>query len=142
MTKHFGPRRLAVVLGGMLALFVGCNDGPPTGEVSGLVTVNGAIPANGSSITFIPLDGKAPSAGNTLKEGKYSVKVPVGTAKVELRVPRPVARRKDGAKDGPGPGGDLIEESLPAEYNNNTTLRFDVQPGKQEKNWDVQLPKK
>ena len=123
----------------VLAL-VGCgDDGPTTGEVTGTVTVNGQTPADGSSITFIPADGKSPTAGALIEDGKYTVRVPVGTAKVEIRVPRPVA--KPGRKtEGPGPGGDVIEESLPAKYNDQTELTFEVKKGKNEKNWDLTVP--
>ncbi|HKB04588.1 MAG TPA: hypothetical protein VKD90_20360 [Gemmataceae bacterium] len=123
----------------VLAL-VGCgDDGPTTAEVTGTVSVNGQTPAAGSSITFIPADGKSQTTGALIEDGKYAVRVPVGTAKVEIRVPRPVA--KPGRKtEGPGPGGDIIEESLPPRYNDETELTFEVKKGKNEKNWDLTVP--
>jgi hypothetical protein len=40
--------------------------------------------------------------------------------------------------EGPGPGGPAdIEESLPPEYHEKSTLTFDVKPGKNEKNWEI-----
>jgi hypothetical protein len=121
-------------------VFVGCgDDGPATGEVTGTVKVNGQTPAAGSSINFIPVDGKSPTAGGLIEDGKYTVRAPVGTAKVEIRVPRPVTR--PGRKiEGPGPGGDVIEESLPARYNDRTELTFEVKKGKNEKDWDLTVP--
>lgn len=124
---------------GLLAALValaGCQDGPATGEVAGVVKVNGEIPPPGSSITFIPADGKSPSAGATLQDGRYTAQVPVGLSKVEIRVPRPI---KKGGKidEGPGPGGDYIEESLPEKYNDKTELTLDVKRGKNEKNWEL-----
>src|SRR5205085_1648017 len=109
----------------------------PTGLVTGTVKVNGQTPAAGSSITFIPADGKSPTTGAVLDEGRYSVRVPVGTAKVEIRVPRPVAKK--GPKiEGPGSEGGLIEESLPAKYNDQTELSIDVKSGKNQKDWELQ----
>jgi hypothetical protein len=120
----------------VLAFLPGCDDGPRTAEVTGTVKVAGQIPPAGSSITFIPTDGKSPTAGATLQDGRYSVRVPVGITKVEIRVPRPVAR--PGPKvQGPGSEGGLIEESLPAKYNDQTELTFEVKPGKNEKDWDL-----
>jgi hypothetical protein len=120
-----------------LALVAGCSGESATGEVTGTVTVDGKIPAEGSSITFFPMDGKSPSAGDRLdKDGKYDVKVAVGMAKVEIRVPRPVTRPK-AAKDGPGAQGDLVEESLPAKYNDQSELRLDVHSGKNPKDFEL-----
>src|SRR5262245_5215809 len=125
----------ASLLGALLAL-AGCTGGSKTGVVSGAVTVDGQTPAAGSSISFFPSDGKAATAGALLEDGKYTVRVPVGTAKVEIRVPRAVSGAK-GEAAGPGPGGDRIEESLPARYNDNTELTYEVKPGRQEKNWEL-----
>jgi hypothetical protein len=122
-----------------LTAAAGCDDGPASGEVTGTVTVDGKVPAEGSSITFIPSDGKTASAGDVIKDGKYSAKVPVGNCKVEIRVPRPAGKQttnKEGPGGGPG-GGGLIEESLPARYNDKTELTFEVKRGKNEKNWDL-----
>lgn len=125
-------------------LLSGCGDDSKTGTVSGTVTVNGEIPMDGSSINFVSSDGKSSSSGDTLKQGKYSATVPIGTVKVEIRVPRPLTRAKPGPKsDGPGPGASgFIEESLPAEYNDKTTLTLEVKPGSNEKNWEIQTKTK
>jgi hypothetical protein len=117
-----------------LALAVGC-DGSKTAEVTGTVTVDGQTPMAGSSISFIPADGKSPTAGSLIENGKYTAKVPVGTAKVQIRAPRPIGKR--GQKEGPGAEGEIVEESLPAKYNDQTELTFDVKPGRNEKNWDL-----
>src|SRR5260370_38063370 len=94
-----------------LALAAGCGGGS-TGEVTGTVRVDGKPPPPGSSITFFPMDGKSPTAGGLIEDGKYTVRVPVGMAKIEIRVPRPVSRPKE-VKEGSGPQGDVVEESLP-----------------------------
>src|SRR5262245_60136601 len=85
-------RWLAGLLVGLLAL-AGCDNGAKTGEVTGTVTVDGQTPAVGSSITFIPADGKAQSAGCLIENGKYTAKVPVGASKVEIVYRSPLARK-------------------------------------------------
>jgi hypothetical protein len=118
------------------ALAAGCGDASGTGEVSGTVSVDGQPPPQGSSITFFPMDGKSPTAGGPIEDGKYTVRVPVGMAKIEIRAPRPVRRPKE-PKEGPGPQGNLVEESLPPKYNDETELRLDVHPGNNPKNFEL-----
>ena len=121
------------------AVIVGCNRGPDMGELSGTVQVDGQTPAAGSSITFIPMDGKSPTAGAVIESGRYSAQVPVGAAKVEIRVPRPRAGGVGNiAGPGAGPGGGgLIEESLPAKYNDQSELKLDVTRGKFVRDWEL-----
>jgi hypothetical protein len=131
-----GPVVSALV---MLTLAAGCGDGSGTGEVAGTVKVNGQVPPPGSSITFIPADGKAQTAGALIEDGRYAVRVPVGTARVEIRVPR-AAGRTAPKVEGPESDGGLVEESLPARYNDQTELTFEVKKGSNEKNWDLTVP--
>lgn len=133
-------QRRALAVGGSLfalALIAGCADSSGVGEISGMVTVDGKTPPVGSSITFIPVDGKAPTAGCAIEHGKYSARgVPVGTVKVEIRMPRTVSAANPN-KQGPGAKSDIVEEMLPPRYNDATELTFDVKPGKNEKSWDL-----
>lgn len=125
----------AALAAAILAL-TGCG-GVDTGEVTGTVTVDGQTPADGSSITFLPT-GKTAGGGGPIQDGKYAVTLPAGSYKVEIRVPRPLARAKTAPTAGPGPGGPAdIEESLPAKYHDKTELTFDVKPGRNEKNWEL-----
>lgn len=127
-----------------IALLVGCSSGPKQGEVSGTVTVDGKTPSTGSSITFIPTDGQSPTAGAVIENGKYSAMVPVGMSRVEIRVPRPIRQAANSAPkqgpgaEGPGGGGGIIEESLPAKYNDNSELTFEVKAGQNPKDWNLQ----
>jgi hypothetical protein len=105
------------------------------GEVTGSVIVDGK-PAQIGSITFFPVDGKSTTAGAPLEGGKYTAKVPVGNFKVDIRVSKVVARRK--LYDTPdSPMIDEMAEVLPSRYNNDTELRLEVKPGKNEKDWDL-----
>lgn len=126
-----------VALAGALLAVAACGGGGGTGKVTGTVKVDGQVPAEGSSITFFPNDGKSPSSGGLIDKGKYSATVAVGKAKVEIRVPRS-ARSGKAKVEGPGgPGGDIIEESLPAKFNDKSELTFEVKSGSQEKNWEL-----
>jgi hypothetical protein len=119
---------------GLLAV-AGCSDGGKMADVSGTVTVDGKTPEKGS-ITFIPADGKSQTAGADIIDGKYTARVPVGKAKVEIRVPKVVGKRKlYNTPD--SPYQETMEEVLPAKYNNKTELTFDVQSGSNEKNWEL-----
>ncbi len=119
----------------VVALLTGCDSGPKMGDVSGTVSVDGQVPAVGSSITFVPTDGKSGGGGGAIADGRYAAKLAVGTYKVQIRVPRSVGKAPR-AREGPGPGGVAnIEESLPTKYNDQTELTFDVKPGANEKNW-------
>jgi len=130
-------RTCCVAAAGVLAaaLLAGCDSGPKTGEVTGTVTINGEVPMNGASISFIPADGTSAQAGDTLKDGKYKVKVATGPCKVQIRVPELVGKTRK-PSDGPA-SGDLIRE-VPLEKSEFT---YDVQSGPQEKNWEVSRKK-
>jgi hypothetical protein len=124
-----------------LVVLVGCDSGPPMGDVSGTVSIDGQVPAEGSSITFFPNGGKSPSAGALIKEGKYSARVAVGPARVEIRIPKPASKAKQVDRGPSSAGSGLIEYALPVEYHEKSKLTFDVQRGSNEKNWDVSATK-
>ena len=130
------PMGLAICLCWCLT---GCGDSVPMGEVSGQVTVDGK-PANRGSVAFTPVDGAGPSAGAEIHDGKYSAMVFLGKNKVEIRVPKVVGKQK--LYDTPdSPVQDLLEEVLPAKYNDQTELEIDVQKGKNPKDWEVSAKK-
>jgi hypothetical protein len=114
----------------------GCGDAR-TGEVTGTVTVDGRAPPVGSSISFVPADGQSPTAGATIESGKYAAKVPVGTAKVQVRVPKFAAEKAGQAGPGPGGGDRVVGELLLVDGSGKTELTYEVKPGSQEKNWDL-----
>jgi hypothetical protein len=105
-------------------------------EVSGRVTVDGA-PAKTGAITFIPVDGQSPTAGAEIVDGMYTANVPPGTAKVQIRVSKKVGEQK--LYDTPdSPVQPIMQEVLPAKYNDQTELVLDVKPGTNEKNYDLE----
>ncbi|MBN9122995.1 MAG: hypothetical protein J0I06_28305 [Planctomycetes bacterium] len=121
-------------LSAALTVLIGCA-GDNMADVSGTVTVDGA-PAEKGSVTFVPADGKSPTAGCEIANGKYSARVPPGTAKVQIRVPKVVGKKK--LYDTPdSPVQEVLAESLPSKYNDKTELTLDVKPGTNEKNWEL-----
>ena len=107
-----------------------------------LYTVTPGVPGDSGS-AFVSADGKSAGAGATITDGRYTAtKVPVGAAKVQIRVPRFAAGKPKAAKGGPGPGGPdggqiVVGDALPDKFHNKTELTYDVKPGRQEKNWDL-----
>jgi hypothetical protein len=108
----------------VLAFCLGC--GPSDGLVSitGTVRVDGQAVDKGA-ITFVPLDGKSPTAGAPISSGSYSARVPAGKMKVQISVPKVTGKRK--AYDTPdSPEVPIMGEGLPARYNSATELQCDV----------------
>ncbi|WP_437203970.1 hypothetical protein [Planctomicrobium sp. SH664] len=106
--------------------FSGCKQGPVTAEVHGQVTLDGQ-PLTEASVSFIPANGR-PSEAYTDQEGKFVLRH---------------TRSQSGCLLGPHKV--LIStfemyrrpELVPAEYNERTTLTFDVQPGGNEANFNL-----
>lgn len=123
----------------LLAFFltVGCSQGPPMGEVTGTVTINGELAKNGA-VSFIPSDGKTPTAGAAIIDGKYTAMVPIGKFKVEVRVSKVVGQEK--LYDTPdSPTRPIMKEVLPAKYNSQSELEMDVQKGANQKDFDLKI---
>jgi hypothetical protein len=121
------------VLVALLALS-GCDAGTE-GQVSGTVKVDGQ-PVEAGAIQFIPADGKTPTSGGEIKDGRYSVKVPVGVMKVSISAPKVVGKKKIYPTPN-SPEMPITKEALPERYNEQTELTLDVKRGKNEKDWDL-----
>lgn len=130
------PLSLGVFLLAALAL-AGC-DGIPMGQVKGTVKYNGKLIEDGW-IRFEPADGKTQPAADKIKDGEYSLKVPVGNMKVIVSSSKVVGKKKLYANDPNSPEQDLTEEVLPEKYSDmmKTELRFEVKPGLNPKDWDL-----
>jgi hypothetical protein len=117
-----------------LLLLAGCGRDRMS-EVSGTVKVDGKAAETGA-ISFIPADGKAPTTGAEISGGIYRAKVPIGMAKVQIRVSTVKGKKK--LYDTPeSPYQNILEEVLPAKFNDETELTLDVKPGKNPKDWDL-----
>lgn len=109
----------ACVMGGWLAI-VGCSSsGPKTYEVSGNVTFNGQ-PVSEGAIMFLPADKSINPQGGIIKDGAYKLRAEAGSYSVQITATRPVPGKK-------GPmGEDAVEQYIPANYNEQTTLNAEV----------------
>ena len=124
---------------GLVAAFscvLGCSKQDPNrGQVTGLVEVDGQPAAEGA-IAFTPIDGNSVASGGEIVNGRYTVAANIGPSKVAIRVPKTVGERK--LYDTPdSPVRPIQEESLPAQYNDETTLTYDVKPGPNEQNFSL-----
>jgi hypothetical protein len=115
-------------------LMVGCAK-PNIGTVTGTITVDGS-PAKSGSIAFFPVDRKSPTAGSEIVDGKYTAKVALGTAKVEVRVPK-VTGEKKLYNTADSPKQKILAESLPAKFNDQTELKLNVQPGENHQDYSL-----
>lgn len=115
---------------------IGCGPESNMATITGTVSVDGK-PADSGSISFVPVDGMAQTAGAPIEPGgKFTSQIPVGESKVEIRIPKVVGKKK--LYDTPdSPEQEMMEEVLPAKYNENTELRFNAVRGKNEKNFEV-----
>jgi len=124
----------------VVGVLLGCGSGAPDkfnrAAVEGQVTLDDAPLAEGD-ILFIPLSGGA-MAGGKIKDGRFKLSrnegPTVGPNRVEIRsvqatgriIESPVAPEGDGA-----PGDNKVmehKELVPKRYNNESELKFDVQP--------------
>ena len=113
-----------------LSFVVGCGPGgPEIARVEGTITMDGK-PVPGAMVLFVPIGGR-PSGAETDANGKYVLEfgsagrkgaIP-GKNRVEITTAR-LAYERDG-KNFPA-----VKENIPAQYNRNTTLEFDVEKGK------------
>ena len=115
-------------LAAFLPFWLGCGKQDPNrGQVTGTVEVDGQPAAEGA-IEFAPIDGNSAATGGEIVGGRYTVNANVGSSKVAIRVPRTIGERKlYNTPD--SPVRPIQEESLPAQYNDETTLISDMKPG-------------
>jgi hypothetical protein len=117
---------------GLLAL-AGCGDG--MAGVSGTVKLDD-VPVQEGAIAFFPKDGKTRTTGGPIIDGHYSVRVPVGVMKVTITAPKVTGKKK--LYNTPNsPWGLIRTETVPARYNQKSKLELDVQPGTNEKDFNL-----
>jgi len=133
-------RAVLFVLLGLSAagLLSGC--GPATATISGEVKVNGALLQKGV-ISFVPADNTGAPVTAEITNGKYEVKTTAGKKFVQISAPVVTGKRKESPAEN-APMIEITTESLPAKYHSKTELTFDVQPGGNTKNWDLEAKKK
>jgi len=115
-------------------VLAGCDTGPPTGVITGQVTIDGT-PVDGGMIRFVPVGGESQPGDSPITAGAYSVTMPVGEKKVEITWGR---LKSGGAQsvDTTSMGTDVYVETIPRKFNgNDTTLRYEVKEGEQKKDF-------
>ena len=113
----------AVVLVGCLGFVAGC--GVSEAEVSGMVTMD-KQPLKEGDIIFEESDkSKTPAAGKIV-EGRYMLKVLPGSKIVRITASRPTK------KPDPVMGSAAREPMIAKEFNEQSTLRAEIRPGKQD----------
>ncbi len=119
----------------LVAVLAGCSSEGAKGTVEGTVTFN-SQPLDEGLIRFVPVDGKTQPADGTITAGKFSVQVPVGDIRVEVRSPKVVGKMQM-YQTPDSPIVDRIEEAIPPKYNVNSELKMTVPKGKTEKQFDL-----
>ena len=100
---------------------------PVTAPVSGTVSYDGKPIADGS-ITFAAVDGSCAPSVLQIAEGRYEGRVVVGEKRIEIRAMRQAERTGSAAT---GPGGDegpVLENFIPAAYNDASQLTRTIDP--------------
>jgi hypothetical protein len=111
-----------LVAGGLLA--AGCG-GMSEAQVSGTVLLDGK-PLQEGDIIFEEVDKTKTPAGGKVSDGKYTLKVQPGSKVVRITASRPTK------KPDPVMGASARESMIAREFNENTTLRVQIQPGQNE----------
>jgi hypothetical protein len=107
---------------------------------SGKIPVKGSVlfagkPVEEGMITFEPGDGKGPTTGGLIAEGKYELEGEAGALPGE-KIVRIVALRKTGRMipaGSPAPPGTMVAEVIqcvPSRYNDHSALRVQITPGR------------
>lgn len=115
----------------------GCGGGdkPELGTVSGTVKL-GDEPLEGAEVEFSPVEGGRPSIGTTDSNGYYELEYSAGTPGAiigthEVRIRTATTKvNEDGTET-------EVPERIPAQYNDNTTLKKEVEAGSNEINFDL-----
>ena len=129
--------RLILLLGCSLALTAcGGSGGPPTYGVSGSVTFDEA-PLPEGEIIFRAADGKGQSHAGKIKHGQYAFESTAGEKQVSITANREVPGEFD--ESNPGEKSPVIEQYIPAQYSEQTTLKVEVTKSEAENNFDFDL---
>ena len=110
----------------LLLISLGCNSAETPAEVSGTVLLGSEPLAEGNIIFEAPDKSTAPGAG-IIKDGKYTIQVLPGSKKVKIQASKP------GTKIDPVMKSAMPESILGPEFNDKTTLKAEIKPGKNEK---------
>jgi hypothetical protein len=101
----------------------GCSDG--LAKVEGQVLFDGS-PVNRGMISLEPTDGKGPTAGSNVENGRYAIeRVVPGPKSVRISAVKVVGKQR-AYEDENSPEIEITEELLPKKYNDATELKLEV----------------
>jgi hypothetical protein len=112
---------------------VGCSDKI---SVTGQVSLNNT-PVEDGTITFVPVDGKGPSAGNLISQGQYRVEMLPGKKLVRIEGFKTVGTIKMAIGPKPIDAPDK-RRIVPKQYNSESKLEVDVDSSHQEHNFALE----
>ena len=123
----------------ILPLIVGCGN---ENRVGGQVTLDGKPVARGS-ILFVPAKrGQGKAVAGKITDGSYRLSgdaaPKIGWYRVEIRSSRKTGKM---VQKPYSPKGDMMEaseEAIAAKYNDNSALEFEMKPGENRVNWEVE----
>ena len=119
----------------LLAPAGGCG-GPATATVGGEVTVGGVLLEKGV-ISFVPAEGEGAPATANVVNGRYEIRTTPGNKRVQVSAPVVVGKRPE--YNGPNaPMVEITAEGLPDRYNAKSELTYEVKPGGNTKNWELE----
>jgi len=133
--KH---RLVMAIMGVAVLTCVGCGGGEyeDLGEVSGTITLDGE-PLKHAVITFQPQGGR-PAYGKTGEDGKYTMMYTGSQAGATVGV-NTVTITNGGEKRDEETGKVWFQkEQVPAKYNSETELEYNVQPGSQTHDFELE----
>ncbi len=122
-----------LVAGGSLLL--GC-DSSNRAEVHGTIMLDGQ-PLPSGMINFLPADGNGPSAGATIIDGRYEIHSAKGVTPGSNQVMINSLQKTGRTIQSLDQVDEELAEAVPPEYNEETTLLRDVEPGSNELNFDL-----
>ena len=92
-------------------------------------------------ISFVPAEATGTPTTANIEAGKYELTTSTGKKFVQISAPIVVGKRKE--YEGPdAPLVEITDERLPAKYNSQTELTFDVAPGRNTKDFTLTTDRK
>lgn len=121
----------------LLLSAAGCGDpGPPTGTVTGKLTIGGAAPPESVLITFVNSTMGTGGSATTGPDGAFELSEPIRVGEYTVYLSKIV--------DGSGPVSTAAERltMIPKEYSNETSSPLKKEVAEGENTIDVDVPKK
>lgn len=129
--------RNILLIAALAMISAGCSQDERKYEISGVLTIDGAVPPEGSSISLVPVNKSLISEGCTVKNGQFNFMARPGEYRVEIRAPLISKKSTQKYKSAYQTQGDNVTEMLPTKYNDKSELKLDVKPEKNTVGWNL-----